>query len=115
MNNTFSHGQGASLSNRLEESSTFSDVVAQAETCCEQARIAGRQRRYKAAYGLFSTALALYKRATLLDGISYVALESRVLEVEGEMAVYSELAKSMARPLNTTAVGTSHYLRRSAS
>jgi hypothetical protein len=113
MNNSFLHTQGGSASIRHEESSTFSDVVTQAETCCEQARIAGRQRRYKAAYGLFSTALALYKRATLLDGVSYVALESRVHEVENEMAVYSELAKSMARPLNTTAMGTSHLLKRS--
>jgi hypothetical protein len=113
MNNTFSLKQHGGGSTRKEESSTFSDVVAQAETCCEQARIAGRQRRYKAAYGLFSTALALYKRATLLDGVSYVALESRLHEVESEMAVYSELAKSMARPLNTTALGSPHFLRRS--
>ncbi len=114
MNNTFSPKQHRDARPRQEESPTFSDVVAQAETCCEQARIAGRQRRYKAAYGLFSTALALYKRATLLDGVSYVALESRLHEVESEMAVYSELAKSMARPLNTTAMGTSQFVRRSA-
>ncbi len=114
MNNTFSPKQHRDARPRQEESSTFSDVVAQAETCCEQARIAGRQRRYKAAYGLFSTALALYKRATLLDGVSYVALESRLHEVESEMAVYSELAKSMARPLNTTATGSSQFVRRSA-
>ena len=114
MNNTFLHTQDKGASTRKDKSATFSDVVAQAETCCEQARIAGRQRRYKDAYGLFSTALALYKRATLLDGVSYVALESRVHEVEGEMAVYSELAKSMARPFNTTAIGTPHFLRRNA-
>jgi hypothetical protein len=41
-------------------------------------------------------------------------MESRLHEVESEMAVYSELAKSMARPLNTTAVGSPHYLKRSA-
>jgi hypothetical protein len=114
MNNTFFPKQHVGAQARQQESPTFSDVVSQAETCCEQARIAGRQRRYKAAYGLFSTALALYKRATLLDGVSYVALESRLHEVESEMAVYSELAKSMARPLNTTAVGSPHYLKRSA-
>jgi hypothetical protein len=114
MKNTFSYQQNSSASTRREESSTFSECVSQAEICCEHARLAGRQRRYKAAYGLFSTALALYKRATMMEGVSYLALESRLRDVETEMAAYSELAKSMARPLNTTAAGSPHFLKRSA-
>jgi hypothetical protein len=114
MNNTFSYRESSSASTRAEESSTFSECVAQAEICCEHARIAGRQRRYKAAYGLFSTALALYKRATMQEGVSYLALETRLRDVENEMAAYSELAKSMARPLNTTAIGSPHFLKRNA-
>ncbi len=78
---------------------SFQDCLEAAETCCEQARLAGRCRRFKAACGLFSTAATLYRHAMSLDGISYPALEKRLQEIETEMSAYCELAKSMARPL----------------
>jgi len=78
---------------------TFQDSVDQAEICCEQARLAARCRRFKAACGLFTTAASLYRHAMSLDGISYPALERRLQDIELELSVYSELAKSMARPL----------------
>lgn len=80
-------------------SERFQDVMAQAETCCEQARLAARARRFRAASGLFSTAAALYKRATLLEGVSYQSVEARLSQIEDEMAAYSELARSISRPL----------------
>ena len=83
----------------IEENTSFQNCLEQAEICCEQARIAARYRRFKAACGLFSTAAALYRRAAALDGVSYPAIESRLLSIESEMAAYSELAKSMACPL----------------
>jgi hypothetical protein len=86
----------------LEEMS-FEDYMEEAEICCEHARIAGRQRRYRAAIGLFTTAATLYRHAGAIDGVSYPAIEERLRHIDTEMSAYSELARSMSRPLVQTA------------
>ena len=101
----------ASTRAQNEMTETFAECVEQAEICCEHARIAGRQRRYKAACGLFSTALALYSRATNEEGATYGAVQSRLREVETEMAAYNELAKSMSRPMHPPSIQTSTSAR----
>lgn len=71
----------------------------QAEICCEQARLAAHRRRYEAACGLFSTAIALYQHAIAMDNVPYAAIAEQLRHTEIERSAYSELARSMARPL----------------
>ncbi|HVF10857.1 MAG TPA: hypothetical protein VNA16_08650 [Abditibacteriaceae bacterium] len=78
---------------------TFQDFVQEAELCCEHARLAARLKRFEASRGLFLTAAALYHRAITAAGTCYPSIENRLREIELEMAAYSELARSMARPL----------------
>jgi hypothetical protein len=87
----------------VAEGMTLQDFLDEAELCCEHARVAGRQRRFKAACGLFATAKALYSNALAnadrqgSQGSS--TIEERLRHVELEMSAYTELARSMARPL----------------
>ena len=81
------------------EHMNFEDYLEEAEICCEHARIAGRQRRYRAAIGLFNTAATLYRHAGTIDGVSYPAIEERLRHIDNEMSAFSELARSMSRPL----------------
>ena len=81
------------------QNANFQTCLEQAEICCEQARLAARRRRYEAACGLFSTAIALYQRAITMNDVSYAAIAEQLRHIEIERSAYSELAKSMARPL----------------
>lgn len=78
---------------------SFGVTIEEAEICCEQARVAARGRRFRAARGLFSTAAALYQQALSQDGVSYESITRRLKQIETESAAYSELAGSLARPL----------------
>ncbi len=86
------------------QADTFGVTVEEAEICCEQARVAGRERRFRAARGLFSTASALYRQALLQDGVCYESIARRLKHIELEAAAYSELASSLARPLAPTTI-----------
>lgn len=92
---TFSSGSADALASnpRGANSATFQDRVRQAETCCEQARAARRQRRYRAASGLFSTAATLYSHATMLDDAHFASIEHRLSEIESEMALCAEMMR----------------------
>jgi hypothetical protein len=81
------------------QDANFQACLEQAEICCEQARLAAHRRRYEAACGLFSTASALYQHAISMTEVSYAAIAEQLRHIEIERAAYSELAKSMARPL----------------
>jgi hypothetical protein len=83
----------------FSQDANFQACVEQAEVCCEQARLAAHRRRYEAACGLFSTAIALYQRAITMNNVSYAAIAEQLRHIEIERSAYSELAKSMARPL----------------
>ena len=80
------------------EDTTFSDCLEHAESYCEQARIAARQRCFKTARALLSKAAALYKRAILLEGVPYLTIEERLTQIEAEMAAYSKLARGQDAP-----------------
>lgn len=71
----------------------------QADVCCEQARTAVRLKRYTAARGLFVTAIALCHRAIAIDGTARPQAEIRLGQLHTELLAYSELARSMERPL----------------
>ena len=71
----------------------------QANICCEQARTAARLKRYTAARGLFVTAIALCHRAIALNGTARPQAEICLGQLHNEMSAYSELARSMERPL----------------
>ncbi len=81
------------------ECASYEDCLEQSEICCEQARAAAQLRRFTAARGLFATAVALCRRAIALSGGECIAAVERLSQVEAEMSAYSELAKSMERPL----------------
>jgi hypothetical protein len=90
----------------------FHECLHQAEICREQAQEAARLKRFKAARGLFQTAIALCQRAMGLrrstlhssgpaeasappeDGLSSYL---QVLTVE--MTTYADLARSLERPI----------------
>jgi len=76
---------------------TGQDRLDQAEVCREQARDAARLHRFAAARGLFSTAVALYQEA-MASGLHDEAAE-RLRQLQIEIATYSELSRSMGRPL----------------
>lgn len=81
-----------------------SQCLEQVEICCEQARDAARFKRFLAAAGLFSTAVALCRRAlssTRINDASRSTLKECVDRISGEMAAHAQLARSMNRPLHT--------------
>ncbi len=109
-----------------------SECLQQAEICREQAQEAARMKRFKAARGLFTTAIALCQRALSAcaarnkDGANLpknspthadhnvenagnsndflsgddAAIQAYLQQLNTEMATYSDLARSMERPLN---------------
>ena len=81
------------------ESVTYKEFLEQAEVCREQAHNAARLKRYKAACGLFSTAIALCHRAIELGGEACTEAKDALHQMQMEMATYVELARSMERPL----------------
>jgi len=81
------------------QDANFQACLEQAEICCEQARLAAHRRRYGAACGLFSTAIALYQRAIATNSAPYAIIAEQLRHIEIERSAYSELARSMARPL----------------
>ena len=74
---------------------SYQDWLDQAEVCREQARIAAGMKRFKAARGLFSTAIALCRQA-IAGGAE---AKDRLRQLNDEMLAYTELSKSMERPL----------------
>ena len=91
--------QAATVVNTTSDCTTYQDCLAQAEICREQARIAASLKRFKAARGLFSTAIALCRQAMLLGGEACSDAKDRLRQLNDEMLAYAELAKSMERPL----------------
>ena len=102
------------------------ECLQQAEICREQAQEAARLKRFKAARGLFATAIALCQNA--LNALSTrrkervtenvpahtqnpgddamitaddAALRAYLQQLNIEMATYSDLARSMERPLRS--------------
>ena len=72
----------------------------QAEICREQARDAARLKRFRAAFGLFSTAAALCRHAFTIQGAdeNFKSLATdRLQQIDVEMATYAELARSLER------------------
>ena len=84
---------------RSAECASDKDRLEQAGICCEQAREAASRKRFTAACGLFSTAIALYQQAIAMDGESHTEAEQHLSQLRSEVAAYSELARSMDRPL----------------
>ncbi|RYG59331.1 hypothetical protein EON80_25840 [bacterium] len=69
----------------------------QAEICREQARDAARMKRFRAAFGLFSTAANLCRHVASVaendENTRFVAAE-RLQQIDIEMAMYAELARA---------------------
>lgn len=83
----------------VADHTTCQDWLDQAEVCREQARIAAGMKRFKAARGLFSTAIALCRQAMARGGEANPEAKDRLRQLDTEMLAYTELSKSMARPL----------------
>ena len=81
------------------ESASYKEFLEQAEVCREQAHDAARLKRYKAACGLFATAIALCNRAIAIGGEACTEARDVLHQMQMEMATYVELARSMERPL----------------
>jgi hypothetical protein len=81
------------------ESASYKAYLEQAEVCREQAHDAVRMKRWKAAYGLFSTAVALCNRAAAMGGDACTEAREALRQMQIEMATYGELARSMEKPL----------------
>jgi hypothetical protein len=81
------------------ENADCKSYLMQAEVCREQARDAVRLKRWKAAYGLFTTAIALCNRAATMGGDACTEAKEVLRQMQTEMAMYSELARSMDKPL----------------
>lgn len=112
----------------------YRECLEQAEICREQARAAARLKRFKAARGLFATAISLCQRAlgaktgesglptdTTLTGQGVAMSDTATLDAQArdaaqeylrqltiEMSTYSELAKSMERPLSSQSTPSIH-------
>jgi len=80
--------------------SSFSDedwmLLMQAGICCEEARHAAGRRRYRAACGLFSTAIMLYKRllcenSSVRDPELRREIEEQMRHITSERALHSNL------------------------
>ncbi len=87
----------------IEPTSESRLCLEQAEVCREQARMAARLKRWKAAQGLFYTAIGLCQRAlgSRPDLKEQSEAQEYLQELTSEISTYSELAKSMERPLMT--------------
>ena len=71
-------------------------LLTQAGICCEEARHAAGRRRYRAACGLFSTAIMLYKRllcenSSLRDPELRQQIEEQIKHIVNERDVHSNL------------------------
>jgi hypothetical protein len=82
----------------------YRDCLEQAEVCREQARLAAGLKRYGAARGLFATAINLCQRALGLRAGAADEASERLRQLNIEMSTYSELAKSMERPLRSSTI-----------
>ena len=94
--------QVASVSTSVE--TCYESCLHQADICCEQARAAARLKRLEAACGLFATAQSLLKRAIGNGGEACNEARERLNSISAEMAAYCELAKSAARPMNSSVI-----------
>ena len=81
------------------DNATYKEFLEQAEVCREQAHDALRLKRFKAACGLFSTAIALCNRAVTMGGEACTDAKDSLRQMQMEFATYSELARSMERPI----------------
>ena len=81
------------------DNATYKEFLEQAEVCREQAHDAVRLKRFKAACGLFTTAIALCNRAVTLGGEACTDARDSLSQMQMELATYSELCRSMERPL----------------
>jgi hypothetical protein len=81
--------------------SEYRVCLEQAEICRTQARDAARLKRWKAARGLFETAMSLCQRALGMRRNNDEEKEAQeyLHQLNMEVSTYSELAKSMERPL----------------
>ncbi|MBW3634915.1 MAG: hypothetical protein KY445_00440 [Armatimonadetes bacterium] len=82
-----------------ELSPSFS-CLHQAEICREQARDAARLRRFRAAFGLFSTAATLCRHvfsAKEADETARALATERLQQIDIEVATYAELARTLER------------------
>ena len=95
------------------------ECLQQAEICREQAQEAARMKRFKAARGLFATAIALCQSAlsacaarnkerapdaapvNVTENPDDAAIQAYLQQLNIEMATYSDLARSMERPLRS--------------
>jgi hypothetical protein len=69
----------------------------QAEICREQARDAARLKRFRAAFGLFSTAAALCRHVASVaenDENTRLIAAERLQQIDIEMATYAEFARA---------------------
>jgi hypothetical protein len=71
-------------------------LLTQASICCEEARHAAGRRRYRAACGLFSTAIMLYKRllrenSSLHDPELRQQIAEQIQHITNERDVHSNL------------------------
>ena len=80
-------------------SSDFRRCMEQVEICSEQARAAARLKRFRAACGLFGTARELCRHAIAIGDSATTDALDRLCQIEDELAAYSELARSMERPI----------------
>lgn len=85
------------------DTATYKEFLEQAEICREQAHDAVRLKRFKAACGLLSTAIALCNRAINMGGESCTDAKDTLRQMQIELATYNELARSMERPLMSQA------------
>ena len=81
------------------DTATYKEFLEQAEVCREQAHNAVRLKRFKAACGLFTTAIALCNRAVTMGGEACTDAKDALRQMQMELATYSEFARSMERPL----------------
>ena len=81
------------------EREAFRDLLEQAEVCREQAHDAVRLKRWKAATGLFATAVSLCGRAVQTGGEECKEASDALRQMQVEMTTYDELARSMGKPL----------------
>lgn len=82
-----------------ELSATLSCLL-QAEICREQARDAARLKRFRAAFGLFSTAATLCRHVFSTkdaDETTRALATERLQQIDIEMATYAELARTLER------------------
>ena len=82
-----------------DSSPTYQSYIDQAEVCREQASEAARLQRFSAAWGLFDTAIALCINAISVGGEKANDASDILRGIRNEQAAYSELAKSLKRPL----------------